>query len=42
MALEAGELHFTLEYAKDLKDKDWFGKQASAPNPVPLMTLTCH
>ncbi|KAG2449211.1 hypothetical protein HYH02_005958 [Chlamydomonas schloesseri] len=27
MALEAGELAVTVEFAKDLKDKDWFGKQ---------------
>ncbi|KXZ43576.1 hypothetical protein GPECTOR_86g369 [Gonium pectorale] len=27
MALEAGEMSLTVEYAKDLKDKDWFGKQ---------------
>lgn len=27
MALEAGELHFTLEYARNLKDEDWFGRQ---------------
>ncbi|KXZ54157.1 hypothetical protein GPECTOR_5g255 [Gonium pectorale] len=27
MALEAGVMSITLEYAKDLKDGDWFGKQ---------------
>lgn len=27
MALEAGEIRFTLQFAKDLKDQDWFGKQ---------------
>lgn len=27
MALDAGELKFTLQFAKDLKDQDWFGKQ---------------
>ncbi|EFJ43588.1 hypothetical protein VOLCADRAFT_106750 [Volvox carteri f. nagariensis] len=27
MALDAGILTVTIEYAKDLKDKDWFGKQ---------------
>ncbi|GLC60148.1 hypothetical protein PLESTB_001579100 [Pleodorina starrii] len=27
MALDAGQLTVTVEYAKDLKDKDWFGKQ---------------
>mmetsp|Transcript_20875 Transcript_20875/g.53096 ORF Transcript_20875/g.53096 Transcript_20875/m.53096 type:complete len:185 (-) Transcript_20875:655-1209(-) len=26
MALDAGTLSLTLEYAKDLKDMDWFGK----------------
>jgi len=26
MALDAGVLSFTLEYGKDLKDMDWFGK----------------
>ena len=27
MALEAGVLTLTLQYGKDLKDQDWFGKQ---------------
>ena len=27
MALEAGQLRCVLQYAKGLKDQDWFGKQ---------------
>ncbi len=27
MALDAGVMSITIEFAKDLKDQDWFGKQ---------------
>ncbi|KAG2486404.1 hypothetical protein HYH03_014980 [Edaphochlamys debaryana] len=35
MALDAGTLALTIEFAKDLKDKDWFGKQD------PYVVLKC-
>lgn len=35
MALDAGELTVTLEFATNLKDKDWFGKQ----DPYCLLTV---
>lgn len=41
MALDAGVMHITVEYAKDLKDCDWFGKQVRAGLYTVRIALGC-